>query len=257
MSNSFHDLDRHFTLPAVRRIPLDRPWHWLQMGWQDLQANPLASLAYGVLFALAGDAILLLAFPNPHLFTLAVSGFFLVAPILAAGLYEISRRHAKGQHSTFFDTFGGFRRNGESLALFGLLLAIMAIAWERLSAILFALFFAGNVADVGHFVQEVFLSGEHTGFVMAWFIVGGTLAVFVFAVSAVSVPMLLDREVDFATAAMTSFKAVASNLRAMTLWAAIIVGLTLIGFATLLFGLIVIMPIIGHATWHAYRDLVE
>jgi uncharacterized membrane protein len=257
MSDTLHDLERHFSLPHIRRVPLDRPFQWLLLGWEDLRANPVASLAYGLLFAIAGDVILLLALPHPHLFTLAVSGFFLVAPILAAGLYEISRRHARGEPSTFFDTFGGFKRNGESLALFGLLLAIMAIAWERLSAILFALFLSGDIADVGQFVEEVFFSGQHTGFVMAWFVVGGSLAVFVFAVSAVSVPMLLDREVDFATAAMTSFKAVSSNLRAMTLWAAIIVGLTLVGFATLLFGLIVIMPIIGHATWHAYRELVE
>ena len=257
MRDSFNELERHFALPAVRRISQDRPLVWLQLGWQDLKANPLASLAYGLLFAIAGDVILLLAFPNPHLFTLSISGFFLVAPILAAGLYEISRRHARGQHSTFFDTFGGFRRNGESLALFGLLLAIMAIAWERLSAILFAMFFGGNIADLEQLASDVFLSGQHTGFVMAWFVVGGTLALFVFAVSAVSVPMLMDREVDFATAAMTSFKAVANNLRAMMLWAALIVGLTVIGFATLLIGLIVIMPVIGHATWHAYRELVE
>lgn len=257
MRDSLHGLDRHFALPNVRRVPADHVFRWLSLGWRDLRANPIPSLAYGLLFAIAGDIILLLAFPNPHLFTLAVSGFFLVAPILAGGLYEISRCHERGQEVNFLRTLDGFKRNGESLAMFGLFLALAAIAWERLSAILFALFFGGNVSNVEQFFSEVFLSGDHTGFVMAWFVLGGTLALMVYAFSAVAVPMLLDRKTDFVTAAMTSLRAFSSNLRVMTLWAAVIVTLTLIGFATLLFGLIVLMPLIGHATWHAYRELVE
>ena len=248
----------------IRRIAIDRPLVWLRAGWQDLKANPIASISYGLLFAIAGDVILLLTLPHPHLFSLAVSGFFLIAPLLAAGLYEISRRQERGQSSTFLDSLAGWQRNGESTALFGLGLALVGIVWERISAILFALLYSGD-SRVGmslvDFVNSLFLTGNNTHFLSAWFIAGGCLALLVFSLTAISVPMLLDRDNerggDLITATMTSLRAVLLNLDTMMLWAAIIVTLTLIGFATLLFGLIVLMPLLGHASWHAYRELVD
>ncbi len=250
-------LDRHFTLPTVRRVPVSRPFAWLRAGARDLAANPIASLAYGLLFAIAGDLILIFAWRNPPLFTAAVSGFFLVAPLLAAGLYEISRRQAAGLSSTFIESLAGWRRNGQSMAMFGLLLALVAIAWERLSAILFALLAPAASPDLTAFVGSIVVGGEYRLLLGVWLLLGGGLALLVFALGAVSVPMLLDRNGDFVTAMMASLRAVLANPAPMLLWAAIIVGLTLTGFATLLFGLIVLMPLIGHASWHAYRDLVE
>jgi uncharacterized membrane protein len=251
-------LDRHFNLPEIAHIGTERPFVWLQAGWRDLRANPIASLAYGLLFAIAGDFILLFAWQRPQLFTAAISGFFLIAPLLAAGLYEISRRQAAGRASTFIDSLAGWRRNGQSLALFGLLVALVGIAWERLSAILFALLAENLAPDLSAFAASILGSEDYRALLIVWFIAGGSLALLVFAISAVSVPMLVDRDGDFLTAVMTSLRAVSTNLEAMVLWAALIVGLTLIGFATLLFGLIILMPLIGHAsTWHAYRDLVK
>lgn len=257
MTPTLTPLDRHFSLPEVRRVALGRPLVWLRAGWRDLAANPIASLAYGLLFAIAGDFILLFAWRNPQLFTAAVSGFFLVAPLLAGGLYEISRRQAAGQASTFVDSLAGWRRNGQSMAMFGLLLALIGIAWERISAILFALLAPDLTPDLSAFVSSIVTSGDYRALLSAWLIAGGSLALLVFAISAVSVPMLLDRDTDFVTAMMTSLRAVVVNLDTMMLWAAMIVALTLLGFATLLFGLIVLMPLIGHASWHAYRDLVK
>jgi len=250
-------LDRHFNLPAIARIQTERPFVWLQAGWRDLRANPIASLAYGLLFAMAGDFILLFAWQRPQLFTAAIAGFFLVAPLLAAGLYEISRRQAVGRASTFIDSLAGWRRNGQSIALFGLLLALIGIAWERLSAILFALLAEDLAPDLSAFAASVLCSEDYRALLITWFIVGGSLALLVFAISAVSVPMLVDRDCDFLTAVMTSLRAVSTNLEVMVLWAALIVSLTLVGFATLLFGLVILMPLIGHASWHAYRDLVK
>lgn len=250
-------LDRHFNLPEIARIGTERPFTWLQAGWRDLRANPIASLAYGLLFAIAGDFILLFAWQRPQLFTAAISGFFLVAPLLAAGLYEISRRQAAGRTSTFIDSLAGWRRNGQSLALFGLLLALVGIAWERLSAILFALLAEDLAPDLSTFAASILGSEDYRVLMIVWFIAGGSLALLVFAISAISVPMLVDRDCDFLTAVMTSLRAVSTNLDAMVLWAALIVSLTLIGFATLLFGLVILMPLIGHASWHAYRDLVK
>lgn len=257
MSTTLTPLDRHFTLPEVRRITQDRPLAWLKAGWRDLVANPIASLAYGLLFAIAGDFILIFSWRNPHLFTAAISGFFLVGPLLAAGLYEISRRQAAGQASTFVDSLAGWRRNGQSVALFGLLLALIGVSWERTSAVLFALLAPDLNPDLSAFVSSILSSNDYRGLMIVWFIAGGSLALFVFAISAVSVPMLLDRDADFVTAMMTSLRAVLLNLDTMLLWAALIVALTLLGFATLLFGLVILMPLLGHASWHAYRDLVK
>ena len=246
-----------FSLPAVRRVAGDRPFAWLAAGWRDLKANPLPSLAYGLLFALGGDLIILAAFNHPHLVTVSVSGFFLVAPLLAAGLYELSRSAARGEWLMFIDSLRCFRRNGQSLALFGLLLALVAILWERFTAIAFALLGGSSGIDTGVFLGRILLGGEHLGFVAAWIALGAVLALAIFAVTVVSVPMMLDRDADVATAMMASLRAFAANPAPLLLWAALIVALTLFGFATLLFGLVVIMPILGHASWHAYRELVE
>lgn len=257
MNDSLTPLDHNFALPEVRRIGMRHPLAWLRFGWQDIRANPIASLAYGLLFAIAGDVALIFSWRNPYLFTAALSGFILIGPLLAGGFYEISRRQALGQHSTFIDSLSGWRRNGQSMAMFGLLLALVAIVWERTSAVFFALMVPGLTPDLAAFVFGVLLNSQYLGMSMVWFIAGGGLSLLVFAVSAVSIPMLIDRDVDFVTAMITSLRAVVLNLDVMLLWAALVVTLTLIGFATLLFGLVITMPLLGHASWHAYRDLVE
>lgn len=257
MNNGPTRLDRHFTLPQVRRVGPARPFLWLKRAVRDMRAAPIASLAYGLLFAIAGDVILIFSWRDPYLFTVAVSGFFLVAPLLAGGLYEISRRRAAGQPSTFFESLAGWRRNGQSMALYGLLLTLAAIVWQRSSALFFALFVPNLKPDVAAFVAEVLLNPDYRGLTLAWLLAGALLATLVFALSAVSIPMLVDRRVDFVTAMMASLRAVASNPGPLLVWAALIVTLTLAGFATLLCGLVVFMPLLGHASWHAYRDLVE
>ncbi|KAB2925666.1 MAG: DUF2189 domain-containing protein [Dechloromonas sp.] len=255
MRHSFDFDVAGFSLPAVRNIAAGRTLAWLQAGWQDLLANPLPSLAYGLLFALGGDLIILAVLNHPHLLTVAISGFFLVAPLLAAGLYELSRARGCGERLMFIDSLRCFRRNGQSLALFGLLLALMAIIWERFSAIAFALIGGDMVGSA--ILSDIILDGQHLGFIVTWFAIGAILALAVFALAVISVPMMLDRDVDVATAMLASLRAVAHNPGPLLLWAVIIVALTLLGFASLLFGLILIMPVLGHASWHAYRDLVE
>lgn len=257
MHPTLPSLDRHFALPNVRRVSQDRPLHWLRLAWHDLRNNPLPGIAYGLLFAIGGDLILILARPHPHLFMTAISGFFLVAPMLAAGLYEVSRQLESGRRITFVDSLACWSQRGQSMAMIGVAMAFAVLLWERLSAVLFALFVAGHGLDINDFMRTLLGATHHSPFLAAWFVVGATLALVVFSVTVVSVPMILDRDTDFATAAMTSLRVVATNLETMFLWAMIIVALTLLGFATLLFGLIVVMPLLGHASWHAYRDLVE
>jgi len=253
-----HHLNTGLSLPRVHKVPLDRPIAWLWQGWLDLRANPLPSLAYGLLFGLGGDMILLAALDQPYLFTVALSGFFLVAPLLAVGLYELSRAHAVGIRYGFIDSLHGPRRNLPSFCLFGLMLALIAVFWERISALVFALFGDTTSITTLGFMEGLLGSLDNWPLLLAWGTVGGLLAALVFACSVVAVPMLLDQEeMDPVTACISSLNCVLKNPGPMAIWAALIVALVFLGFATLLFGLIVLMPLLGHASWHAYRDLVE
>lgn len=249
-------LDRHFQLPQVRRIDSARPFAWLRRGWGDMRDNLPASLSYGLLFAAAGSFILGYASGLPHLFAAAISGFFLVGPVAAAGLYEISRRHDNDEPASFVDSLRGLSTHADHLLYFGAFLAFVLLGWERLSAILFASFYPEDASGLGSFFLGVFLTGASASFVVWYLVIGGTIAAVVFALSAVSVPMLMDRDTDVVTAMVASARAVGVNFGTMALWALIIVVLIAVGFATMA-GMIVLLPLLGHASWHAYKDLVE
>jgi uncharacterized membrane protein len=251
------EVGKHFDLPVIRRVPPGRPFVWLAQGLRDMRGNLVESLVYGVALAAIGWLIWTYTAGRPQQFTASITGFFLLAPLLAAGLYEISRRHELGMDTGFGESLQGWRRSAEGLAQFGLELVLVAILWERLSAILFALFYNGAVPNFDAFFRDVFLSGDYWRLTVVYVVVGGILATAVFVMCAISIPMLLDRDVDIYTAMATSLIAVGRNIPAMVIWAALIVALTAIGFATLLIGMIVIFPVLGHATWHAYRDLTQ
>jgi uncharacterized membrane protein len=255
MDLHLNELDRHFTMPVTRKISADRPLVWLKMGWADLMKHPVPSLMYGVLIAAVGAALLLLSGSNFHLLSTAVTGFLLLAPLGAAGIYELSSERDEGRETSFTQSVHDVMKNGGQLAFLGAILGMVAIAWERVSAIIFALMFTGDALSSPSVLAA--LTGELLPFTMVWMAAGFVLACLVFALTAVSIPLLADREVDSVTAMMTSLRAVVENLPAMLVWAALLVGLTAIGFATYLIGLIVIFPLLGHATWYAYKELIE
>jgi len=243
--------------PHVRRVAPSAPFTWIAAGAKDLGRAAAVSLGYGMVFAVFGLAVTLMTWDHPHLVTALASGFFLVAPFLAIGFYEMSRKLARGEAPGYRDLGQAWRRNPESIGLFGLALVLMVIAWERLSAIIFGLFFGSNVPDAQSLAGQILLSGEHLGFLAAYVGLGAVLAAVTFAISVVTVPMLIDRDLDPVTAIMTSLKAVAVNPLPMLVWAAVIVVLVLAGLATFLVGLMITLPIVAHGSWHAYRDLVE
>jgi len=257
MKNSVNPSSPSQAVPSVRQIPPRQILSWLSAGWRDVRANPVPSIAYGLLFGIGGDLILLASIGRPHLFALAVSGFFLIAPLLAVGLYELSRRRGAEPRPTFIDSLRIFRDNSKSIVLFGLLLGVITLIWERTSALTFA--GLGNTAgsNIFQFASTTLATGNNTDVVLIWLALGAMLALFAFVISIVSLPLIIDRGADVMTAVMTRLSAFATNTTTLLLWAASIVALTLIGFATLLFGLVIIMPILGHASWHAYRDLIE
>ena len=245
--------------PRVRRVSVDRPWSWLAAGWNDLLAAPRVSLAFGLI--LVGiSAVLTLSVLVTGLFFLLLplaAGFFFIAPVLAVGVYEISRRREAGNPITLNDALLAWQRNGSQIALMGLILMLLHLAWVRFATLLFALFFHNANPTLDGLIDALFFSSVSLPFLATGTIFGAGLAAVAFAISAVSIPMLLDRDVSVFTAIATSWTVVRLNWQAMALWAALIVAFTSLGIATLYVGLAVAVPLIGHASWHAYKDLVE
>lgn len=245
--------------PRVRRVPVDRPWTWLADGWNDLMAAWRVSLVFGAAFV-AVSAALTLGLAVSGFFYLLLplaAGFFFVAPVLAVGLYEVSRRRQLGQPTGWRDAAFAWQRNAGQLALMGLALMLLHLVWVRIATLLFALFFQYSSPTLERLVDDLLFSPISLPFLVTGTAIGAVLAVVAFAISAVAIPMLLDRDMNVIAAMVTSIVAVRANWPAMALWAALIVVFTSVGFATFYLGFVVAVPLIAHATWHAYKDLVE
>jgi len=243
--------------PAVRHVDALRPLQWLRDGYGDLARSAAHSLAHGGIVTALGVVLLMLAWQAPYMVPAYLGGFLLVAPFAAIGLYAISRQLDQGQAPDARAALHAWRDNAGSVALFGLMLAVSLIFWERTVAILFALLYDGNAPNVVRLFEDLLTTGRNGAFVLAFFAAGAVLAAVVFMLSVVTVPMLLDAPVDVVTAAMTSLRCCAASPAAMLVWAALIAGLTTIGFATAMLGLVVVFPLLGHASWRAYRDMVD
>lgn len=243
--------------PRIALVPVDRPWSWLAAGWKDFTRSPMVSLAYGAGFVALSYALTfgLWQLGLFYLFLPLVGGFFIVAPLLAVGLYEVSRRHMSGEPVDLRVVLTAWRAPRQ-IALLGMVLLLIHLVWVRVALLLFALFFSGRNPGMGDLVQTIFLSPVSLPFLVTGTLIGAAFATLAFAVSVVSIPMLLDRDVNVITAVATSMTAARANYRAMALWAALIVGFTVCGIVTFFFGLAVVLPLIAHASWHAYRDVV-
>lgn len=246
-------------IPKIQRIEMDRPWYWLTCGWRDLRQAPGVSVTYGLFFAIVGFLLLgaLWYFDFFYLVLPLSAGFMLMGPLVAVGFYEISRRLAANETPTLAQAAAGITRNTSQIALMGVGLMIFLLAWIRLATLIFALFFSTRGVSLDNFMAEVFFQPESVPFLIVGVGVGAVLAALVFAISAISIPMLLDRpEINVATAIAASVQSVRMNLAPMALWAALIVLFAGAGLVAGYIGLAVTMPIVGHATWYAYRDLV-
>ena len=243
--------------PGIRTgLPLSAPFDWLRRGADDLKAGGFASLFYGMCFAFAG-LLLFLAFRHAvQLVTAVTAGFMLLGPFLALGLYELSRRRETGEPLSLIATLAVWKRNIGCFGIYSLILIVIYLVWARASLVIFALFYQGGMPTLASFMTQI-LKFDNIEFLLAYLVVGAFFAALVFAFSVVSIPMMLERNQDTVTAMLASFLALVRNLPMMLIWAALIVLLTLIGIATGFLGLIVTMPLVGHATWHAYRALIE
>jgi uncharacterized membrane protein len=211
---------------------------------------------HGVLVAAGGLAIFAVSRGHWALLSGALSGFVLVGPILATGLYELSRLLARGEQPTLADAITAWRRGTRPLVWLGVWLGVAGTLWVLVSAGMFALFVKVPITGPESFLRYVAAIQGNFLFLL-WLLLGGLGAALVFAATAVSPPLLLGRVIGLRSAILTSIRAVGENPGAMALWALIIMVATAVSMATLMLGFIIAIPVIGHATWHAYRDLVD
>jgi uncharacterized membrane protein len=241
-----------FSLPSVRRVPLSRPLRWLRLGWADFGAG---SAFYGVCFAFMGGFIHLVFREAPQYVTSLAMGFMLVGPFLAIGLYDLSRQKGLTGTAHLLPSLTAWRVNPGAIGVYVLILTVIFLVWARASLVTFALFHDQGLPSLVALVAQL-ARGENIPLILAWLGVGLLFATLVFALSVVSIPFLLDARAEAVTAAAASVMALTRNLPAMLLWAALIALLTGLGLALYYVGLVVVVPVIGHATWHAYKDLI-
>lgn len=242
--------------PPVRRIGFGQLLACIAQGVKDVRAAPAPALLHGLLVAAFGWIVWALGLSWPWLLPGAFSAFVLVAPILATGLYEVARLRELGRRPGVEDALGTWLRGTRPLIRLGLLLAACGLAWSAASALLFMAFVPGLEAEPTAFLRYVVQGQGETLFAL-WTLAGGLGGALIFALTAVSAPLMLEREIGFRRAMATSLRAVGENPGVMALWAAIILAATYVGIATAMLGLIFIVPVAGCATWHVYRALVD
>lgn len=241
--------------PQIRKVGLMQPLQWLGLAWRDMERAPWPGLLHGLVVALGAVAAYVFAHQRFWLLAGAFSGFLLVAPILATGLYAISRALEQGRQPGLATVLSVWRSGDTRLVRFGLLLALAGTGWVMTSAAVITAFSPVPITTPFDFVRHVMLAGDNWLF-EAWLMLGALMAAPVFASSVVAIPLLLDRPVTVRQAVLTSWRCVLANPAPLALWAALIMGFTLLGLGSLALGLLAVVPMLGHASWHAYRDLI-
>jgi len=239
---------RQFAAPC-RRLAADAPLRWLAAGWRDYQASPRISLAYGlIVFAVSlGVSLLAWALGSYVLVISMLSGFIFVAPLLATGLYSVSRQIGRGKAVSFARSLKRMKFALRDALVFALVLLVIFLVWVRAGVVVHVFFPAGESHDLLQLLRFLGIGSA----------VGSIFALVTFSTAAFSLPMIVDRDADMVTACITSVNAVLRNKPAMAIWVALIVLLTGLGFATAGLGLIVFIPLLGYATWHGYLETID
>ena len=251
----------------VRIVGAGQPLSWLVRAWHDVTRCGWVSVLHGVAIALAGALMLWVAHDRFWFMAGAFSGFLLVGPVLATSLYALSRGLERGEKASLamvLETWlnwknGGVQPWGEAqwrLVRFGVLLALAGTAWVLVSAGLITWLAPVPIISPLVFIEHVVLAKEGWLF-EAWLALGGALVAPIFASTVITIPLLLDRQVSIGQAIAASWQVIFANPVPMAFWGALIMALTFVGFATALIGLVLLVPLLGHASWHAYRDLLD
>lgn len=222
-----------------------------------MRSMPIASLFYGIVLTALGIASWTLVDSTSYKIALA-SGVILIGPFLAGGLCDLSRMYTKSQKTSLLHSLTAWKDNALAISLFGIVLVILLGLWSRTSVILIAIYFAGDIPETSVAIEMILGSTSGWAFIFFYSLAGGFFAAFVFAISTVTIPILLDRsDFDVPLAVVVSFKTAWRNRNGMVLWALLIVAFMAIGFATRYLGFVFILPLLGHATWHSYVDMIE
>lgn len=228
------------TLAAVR---------WLKLGWQDYRRAPRQSFTYGLVMVALSYLISFLALRYGNLYSLLtlLSGFILIGPVIAIGLYSISCQLQENKVPILGHCLREGRRHFANVIVFGFILLVVFLIWARSASMLHVFYPVQSGSDISSYLT---FFGIGT-------MVGAIFSAIIFTASAFSLPMIMDRKVDMVTAVITSISAVLKNKKAMVVWACIIMLSVVLSFATAFLGFLVLLPLIGHATWHAYQETID
>ncbi len=243
---------------VVNKIEISEPFRWLALGWKDMCDATKYSLRYGLGVAIISGLLTYGLFVTGSLFLLPflVSGFFLVAPFLGIGLYQISRYLEKGEPLHTCNPMDALKSNHIHIGMITGSFFMILQLWIASNFVLFSLLYEGISPPLDNFFSDVFLSEKGRVFMIASILVGAFFACCAYMISAITVPILIDRKIDGFTAIRFSIKSVLQNIPAMMIWAFLIVLIVGLGLITFYIGLIVALPLVGHGSWHAYRALV-
>ncbi len=238
-------------------LRLSDPFRWLLRGWRDLAAHMGIGVFYGMCFWAMGITLAAVFRARPEYVMSIASGCLLLGPFLAMGLYEVSRRRECGQTPRLSASLTCWDSHLRSVGMLVLVLIVLELLWGRASLVVFAVFFNTGMPSTASVMEAVF-NPQNWEFVLAYMVVGGGFAILVYSIAAVSIPMILDRDTDAISAAITSLEVVFHNTPVMLLWGATITFLTALALLLPLgLGLLVVGPLLGHASWHAYRGAVR
>ena len=246
--------------PVIRDIGTDDLTHALSAGLRDFQATAPYGLFFGGFYTIAGWLMLWLLSSYNMLYLIypLASGFALIAPFVAAGLYEISRRREEGLEISPNIVFGSiFSSETRELRWMALITGFAFIIWIDIAIFLYVIFFGLGAINLSDLISEVVGTPQGALFLVVGNLVGAALGLAVFSITAISFPMLLHKDVDFITGMITSIRSVIVNPKTMISWAIFIAFMLGISLASLFLGMVITLPLLGHATWHLYRRTIQ
>jgi uncharacterized membrane protein len=243
----------------IRKIEVADVIACMAKGVQDFRRAPRYGMFFGAVYAIGGLLIVwaAVALDYPYLAYPFIMGFALFAPFGAAGTYEISRRLESGEPLSWPALLGSvWSRAGVELGWLALVSLFTLIIWLDLAVFVFLAFYGVDIPSFPQMFASIFTTAHGLAFLLVGNGLGAIVALFVFSITAVAPPLVVDREVDFVTAMTASMRAVAANPRPMLAWAILIGAGLAIAFVTLFVALVAIFPLLGHATWHLYRRVI-
>ena len=260
MSDQTNETQAAGYVPDIQSITTQDIRESLRRGWQDFSRAPSFGFFFSAVYVFGGMAMVyILAVTGKTWAVLPiVVGFPLIGPFATVGLYEVSRRLQKGEPLVWGEILGVvFREKDRQMPSIAAIILIFFLFWNFLAHMIFALFMGLSVMTNVSSSLDVYLTSNGLSMLAVGSVVGGVLAFLLFSITVICLPLLLDREIDFVTAMITSFNAVLQNFVPMMVWAAVIVVLLVIGMLPAFLGLLVVLPLLGHATWHLYQRVLR